>query len=232
VSIEPMKVVEGTGGTRVLKVPFTIDGTVTRPSKFVAFTAGQVRGQTQRLVVDVAPGQTGGTIPVEYFADDLDGPNQPTSIALWPLRGIATDDYLATATVKDDDAAPAVHVEAVSPSVREGHPVKLRVTIDGGRSDTTYVVARAVRGDGEPLRGADVPTAWLSRHATSTDAGKPLYRLNAYLRGRLKPDDSELVLTIPTRKDGVKEGREFLDLELQVGDRRPVTRRVAVVDAD
>ncbi|GAA3822900.1 hypothetical protein [Nocardioides panacisoli] len=231
VSIEPLRVDEGTGGTKVLRVPYTIAGAVTQPSKFVAFTAGQVRGQTQRLVVDVAPGQTGGTIPIEYVADDLDGPDQITSIALWPLRGVATDDYLASATVVDDDAAPAVHVEPVSPSVREGHPVEIRVRIDGARSDTTYVAAQVVRGRGEPLRGADVPAGWLTKHATGSESRKPLYRLNAYLSGRLRPGASELVLSVPTRKDGVQEGREYLDLRVQVGDRRPVTRRVSVLDA-
>ena len=100
-----MRIDEGDGGTKVAQVPFKIIGNVTHRARFAAFTAGQQRGQVQRLFIDVAPGQTPGTIPVEYDADRRFGFDQQTQIALWPLQGIATDDYLGELLVVEDDPA-------------------------------------------------------------------------------------------------------------------------------
>ncbi|HWJ82178.1 MAG TPA: hypothetical protein VNS55_08070 [Nocardioides sp.] len=228
--LEPVSVDEGSGGSAVLRVPFTIVGAVTEPSRFVAFTAGESRGSTQRLVVDVAPGQTSGSIPVEYVADDVAGYDQQSSVTAWPLEGIATDDYLTTAKIVDDDPPPGIRVEPVSRTVREGRPIEVRVSLEGGTAFSTYVFERVVRGPGEPLRGADVPTRWLHRHAVGTDGGAPLWRLRASTSGQIRAGGTEVVVSIPTRKDGVDEPREHVDLRIQVGDYRVVTRRIAVVD--
>ena len=131
VQIGDVSMDEGSGGTQVANVPWTITGNVTSPGRFSVFTAGQERGQVQRLVVDVAPGQTHGTIPVEYQADRRFGYDQVTQIALWPLKGIATDDYLASLTVVDDDPKPTIDVD-VPRTVREGQPIDIKVTVKGG----------------------------------------------------------------------------------------------------
>ncbi len=56
---------------------------------------GRHAARVQRVVVDVAAGQTSGSIPVEYVADRTDDPDSFTSVTVWPLRGLATDRYLA-----------------------------------------------------------------------------------------------------------------------------------------
>ena len=66
--------------SRSAQVPFAIVGDVTRPARFVVVTTGQGRGHVERFSVDIAPGQTTGTIPVAYEADrraDYDAAGHP-----------------------------------------------------------------------------------------------------------------------------------------------------------
>ncbi len=224
-----LQVDEGSGGRKLVRVPFTIVGDVTRPAQFAAFTAGQERGQIQRLVIDVAPGQTTGYIPVEYEADDSFGFNQETQIAIWPMRGIATDDYLGGLTVIDDDPVPTIDVD-IPHRVREGQPIKLTVAVHGESSVPFYAFGLAVRGKGEDLRGTDVPAGWLEQHGDASHPHWALWRLYASVQGEIRPRKGSITLTIPTRKDGVSEGPEFLYLKLDVGELHRQRYRIKVTD--
>ena len=231
VRIGNVELLEGSGGIKVARVPFKIIGAVTRPARFVAFTAGQRRGQVQRLGIDVAPGQTNGTIPIEYEADNVFGHDQQTSIALWPLRGIATDDYLGELRVLEDDPPPTIDVD-VTRRVREGRPIRFTVTVEGRTSVTTSLFGRAVRGPGENLRGIDVPASWLEDHAEISQPRRPLWRLYASFYERIRPRNETVTVEIPTRRDGLREGPEFLYVRLEIGDRGHVKYRIRVLDGD
>ena len=225
-----VQVDEGSGGRKLVRVPFTIVGNVTGPARFAAFTAGQDRGQTQRLVIDIAPGQKTGSIPVEYEADDRFGYDQETQIALWPLRGIATDDYLGGLTVIEDDPAPTIEVDAPR-TVREGQPITFTITIDGERSIPFYAFGQVVRGKGENLRGTDVPARWLDHHADASHPRRPLWRSYAFVQRDLPPRRDTATLRIPTLGDAVAEGPEFVYVKLNVGDQR-ARYRIKVTDSD
>ncbi len=229
VRIGTVEVDEGSGGVKLARVPFTIVGEVTRPSRFAAFTAGQERGQVQRLVIDVAPGQTTGSIPVEYEADDVFGYDQQTQIALWPLYGVVTDDYLGELVVLDDDPPPTIDV-AVTRRVREGQRIEFKVTVDGERAIDLYAWGQAVRGRGENLRGNDVPAAWLEHHGDTSHPRRPLWRLYAGVFGEIPPGRETRTLSIPVRRDHVREGTEFLYVRFEVGDERG-RYRIRVRDA-
>jgi hypothetical protein len=228
VRIGNVRIDEGAGGTQVAKVPFRIIGKLTRAARFVAFSAGQDRGQVQRLVVDLAPGQRTGSIPVEYEADRRFGFDQQTQIALWPLHGVATDDYLGELLIVEDDPAPDIDV-AVTRRVREGRAVEIKVTVDGATSQNTWVFVRAVRGTGENLRGADVPRDWLQRHADDSHPRKPLWRLYAGLYDEIPPRQDSTTFRIPVRRDGLREGTEFLYLRVESNGER-ARFRVKVLD--
>jgi dienelactone hydrolase len=230
VSIGDVRIDEGSGGTTLARVPFAIAGTVTSPSRFAVFTAGQQRGQTQRLIVDVAPGQSSGYIPMEYDADDVFGFDQQTQVALWPLQGIATDDYIGGLTVVDDDPVPTFEV-TVTRTVREGQRIEFTITRHGSTSVPFYAFGRAVRTRGTDLRGADVPLPWLEEHADASDPRRPLWRLYAGVYDGFPPRKETITLTIPIRKDGRDEGREFLGIKLEVGDLRE-RFRIRVLDSD
>ena len=231
VRVKSVEIPEGSGGTKVAHVPFTIVGKVTQPAQFAVFTAGQGRGQLQRLVVDVAPGQKSGSIPVEYQADDRFGYDQQTQVSLFPMSGIATDDYLGELHVVEDDPAPTVDVD-VPKRVREGETIKIKVTMSAPVGIDTYVWAQSVRTRGEPLRGTDVPRKWLTHHGDSEHPNHPLYALYAGVSGRIREGRTTVTLEIPTLADGRVEGSEYLGLHLDVGDSRGERYRIKVIDAD
>ncbi len=229
VLIGDVNVDEGSGGTKVAHVPWTITGNVTRAGRFAVFTAGQERGQTQRLVVDVAPGQTHGTIPVEYEADRVSGYDQQTQIALWPLQGIATDDYLGSLTIADDDPEPTISVD-VPRTLREGRTIEIKVTVEGRTSIDLYTFGQAVRGPGANLQGADVPRRWLQEHAESSRPARPLWRSYMYVGGDIPSRKKTVTMTIPTVADGVREGPEFLYVKVDVSDQFRQRYRIKIVD--
>ncbi|MDZ5622510.1 hypothetical protein SFC88_16825 [Nocardioides sp. HM23] len=231
VRIGNVRIDEGAGGIKVARVPFDIVGNVTRAGRFAVFTAGQQRGQVQRLVVDVAPGQTSGSIPVEYNADRQFGHDQQTLIALWPLQGIATDDYLGQLLVVDDDPAPDVDID-VTRRVREGGTIEITVTLEGATGVGTEVLARAVRGEGEDLRGVDVPRAWLEDHSDARHPQRPLWRTRTFVYDQVSPRRGTVTLRIPVRRDGVREGTEFLSVLVATGIGERARYRIKVLDRD
>lgn len=233
VDIGTLRVEEGDGGTRTVKVPFTITGAVTDPARFVAFTAGESRGSSQRLVIDVAPGQTKGWIPVEYTGDDYFSRNQRVQITAWPLTGIATDDYIGGLRVIEDDPEPVITVDAPR-RVKEGDKIEVTVTSDIPMGRTFHVYMGAVEGKGEPLRGSDVPAKWLDEHSNVSDkasARRPLWRLGVWLNERIRRGKLSVTMQIPVLADGRREGTEYLDLQLWLND-HPAHRRIKVIDAD
>ncbi|MEZ0580433.1 hypothetical protein [Nocardioides sp. MH1] len=231
VRVRTIRVSEGSGGTKIARIPFKIVGKVTRPAQFSVFTAGQQRRQTQRLVVDVAPGQKSGWIPVEYDADRLWGYDQQTQVSLWPMQGVATDDYLGQLFVTDDDPRPTVAVE-VPRSVREGGTVRIDVTMSGKSSVDTDLYARTVRTRGENLRGADVPAKWLDRHGDPSHPGWPLWRLYAGVSDQIRAGRTTATIEFPTLDDKAVEGTEYLALRIDLGDGVRHRYRIKVVDND
>ncbi|WP_183095983.1 hypothetical protein [Nocardioides stalactiti] len=230
VRVRSVEVAEGAGGTQLAKIPFTVVGNLTRAARFQAFTAGQDRGQLQRLTIDLAPGQKSGYIPVEYEADDVYGYDQQTLVALWPLTGVATDDYLGQLDVIEDDPAPTLAVE-VTRTVREGEPITFRITRDGATSVSSYAFGVAVRTRGANLRGVDVPADWLADHGDASDPSRPLWKTYTGVFGELPVRRDRLTLTIPTRRDGRTEGAEFLGVRLEV-DGEVQRYRIRVLDSD
>lgn len=218
-------------GRKVARVPFTISGTVTGPARFIVATVGQRRGDTHRFAVDVAPGQTSGTIPIEYAANTVFDYDQTTQVQAWPKHGVATDDYLGSLVVRDDDPEPVIKVRPVKRTVHEGDPIVFRVTMSAPTGFDTFVSANAARGPGTNLRGNDVPAAWLEKRlGDDYDATKPLYKLYVGVYDEIRAGQRTLDLVIPTRDDGVREGSEKLTLKFYVNNVR-VKQTVTVRDA-
>jgi hypothetical protein len=216
--------------TRTAQVPFTLTGPVTRPGRFVVVTSGQERGSLRRTRVDVAPGQTSGTIPVPYTVDRLDDYPSETQIAAWPLFGVATDDYLGGLKVDDDDPTPRLRIRAPR-VVREGRPVVVRLSVARpvGYGLSGYFEVRP--GAGEPLRVADVPASFFEERGGDADPRTPLWKLGVYVFGDLRPGrGTQLRLVLPTARDDVREGPERVRLRIQFGSAR-LRQPVTVLDA-
>ena len=234
VSLGSLRLEEGDGpGTVTAEVPYTVDGTLTEPAELlVGISTGWRPRDREKVRLDLAPGQTSGSIPVEYEANDLDDYGvRITQLEAHPVDGIMTDAYVGLLRVRDDDPRPQFSFTTPR-SVDEGDPVTVRVSIEGGASYEMYVGAAVVRGesDREPLRVGDLPRRWLTRHGVDTsDPQRPLHRANVFLGRGVRPGADSVTLTLPTRADRLDEGTEVVTLLMDTG-RREIRRTVRVVD--
>ncbi len=216
-------------GQHTARVPFTITGEVTRPSRFVALISGQARGSQHRLTVDVAPGQRSGSIPIVYSADRFDDYDCQTQVGVWPVRGLATDDYLGLLEVEDDDPTPEITITPSATVVHEGETVTWTIALAERVDYDLYVGSQLIRGRGENLRGNDVPLSWLEKRADVSRLRQPLWRLYVGLYDQIRAGSTETTLSIPIARDFRKEGRESITLKFFVGDKR-VKQRIIVLD--
>ncbi|MGA8847069.1 MAG: hypothetical protein WB471_10690, partial [Nocardioides sp.] len=216
--------------SRVARVPFEIDGDLVRPARFVVQTVGQARGDKSRFAIDLAPGQRSGTIPVPYTANTLSDYQSRSEISAWSLGGVVTDDYLGRLTVIDDDIRPVRKIQVVQRRVVEGQPIVLRASLSIPAGYDADVSAQVVRGPGEDLRGDDVPSRWLSTHASAEKVRRPLYRLYAGFGDLIESGQTQVDLILPTARDSRVEGKEKLTVTINFAGQQ-YQRTITVVDA-
>ena len=234
-SIGAVRIAEGDGREPVTaEVPFTVTGEVTEPAEVLVGIVDSFRrrGRTE-LRLDLAPGQTSGTIPIEYQPNRVDDFRvRHTSINAYPVRGVMTDEYAGSLRILDDDPAPRLVVRTPR-RVDEGDRIEVKVALEGKASYPLYAWLGAVRVDRdlEPLRTGDVPTTWLERHDISADAPRrPLHRAGLFTYERMRGGESALLLSLPTRQDGVDEQVEAVTFRIGAGRGRSVERTIRVVD--
>ncbi|GAA4709595.1 hypothetical protein GCM10023349_30620 [Nocardioides conyzicola] len=230
VDIARVRITEGSGGRKVARIPFTVHGAVTAPARFTVVTVGQARGDVQRFAVDLAPGQTGGSIPVGYDADHrADYRRLVTQVAGWANRNVMTDRYLGDLTIIDDDPRPKVSVRMVSRTVTEGRPAQWRVRLAHAADFDLVVTGKVVHGPGTPVRVEDIASSWTDLHVGPVSPTKALWKTGAATYDALRPGDRELLVTIPTQADHDDEGPETLTLRFRIG-RESFRRTVRIVD--
>jgi hypothetical protein len=218
-SVGEARVAEGDRpGTTTAEVPFRLSAPLTKPGQILATTASaETRGAQRRFTIDLAPGQTSGTIPVGYEADTRDDIKETLTFATtWATRGVMTDDYLGQLVVVDDDPTPALSVKPVASSVAEGAKAQWRLKLTAPVDYPVEAFGTVVRGPSPRVTGFDVSKSWFDDHAVSKARSKPLDVAHTYVTGRIRPGETTAVLSIPTRKDGRKEGKESVTLSIQV----------------
>ena len=149
-----------------------------------------------------------------------------------PLDGVMTDAYVGALRIGDDDPRPRVRVRTPA-RVGEGKPVTAKVTLSSAAGYDSWYGVRVVRGQGRGTRLAvgDVPARWLKRHGVPSRvaASMPLHRVGLFLFARIRSGRTTTSVSIPTRSDAVREGRERVSLQV-FGDRVRATRTVLVAD--
>lgn len=216
------------------RVPFTVQGTLTeRASLVVGVVDTMSYRNRERLRVDLAPGQTSGSIAIEYQPNTVDDYRLRTTLLdAHPLDGVMTDAYLGALRIVDDDPRPRVRITTPA-RVREGKPVTAKVTLSSAAGYDSWYGVRVVRGEGRGTRLAvgDVPARWLKRHGVPSRvaASKPLHRVGLFLFARIRSGRTTASVSIPTRSDAVREGRERVSLQV-LGDGVRTTRTVRVAD--
>lgn len=230
VSLGEIEVPEGDGpGVSTARVPFTVQGRIAARSKLQVRVARQGKG-VETITVELAPGQTRGSIPVDFVGDRIPAPwDEEFSVTGWGNRGVMTDDYLGGLRVIDDDPLPDFTVTAVKRTVKEGGKAVWKITLAKKLPIPVYIGVEPVRGPSKvrPLNGDDVARSWLKAHVYPGSRTKALYKQSVYIEAVIPADRRSTTITVPIRKDHRKEGREQLTLAITIGD-KTVTRTVYV----
>lgn len=223
ISIGNVRVPEGDGNRVVTaELPFTIAGEVTRPARFSVVTTGQERGSVQRFNIDLAPGQTSGSIPVTYRSDRRDDfPRIVTQASALPVRNVMTDAYLGSLTVLDDDPTPKLRIKAASRRIEAGETATWTISMAKPVDYDMFVSARIVRGPSPTLAADDVPASWFRKHVgIGAEPGKALWSYRPSLFEQLRTGDTSVELTVPTVAGAAAEGRKSITLRLRVNKTR------------
>ena len=210
---------DGKGNEAVTaSMPFDVVGEITRPARVVVMTTGQGRLDKQRFTLDLAPGQTSGSIPVSYQPDNRDDyPRTQTQIATWATRNVMTDAYAATFTVKDDDPTPRLTVEAVDKTVREGDSAQWKIKLARGIDYDLFVLGKVVRGPAPNVTAGDIGPEWLEKYlGPGTDPDKTLWSYHPSAYDQLHAGARALVVSVPIHQDRDAEGRESLTLKFRL----------------
>ncbi len=236
VEMKRVKIQEGDGpGMVEAEVPFTIVGDLTSRA---SFTAGVVsfdpRVKPFRLPIDLAPGQTSGSVTITYTANKLDDfPRRAVDVFASPAYGVMTDRYLGGALILDDDPTPTITVRPVDRTITEGEDAAWRIHLSRGLGYDSWLFGMVVArpGQGRPLAASDVPRRWLERHAGEPPSpDTPLHVMKAFVDHQLKSGRTTVDLVLPTRADGVREGRESVSLKLWLPNRQRVVKTIVVRD--
>ena len=212
---------------RFVDVPVTVSG-LTRSARVKVLVAGG-RGMTS-FPLDLAAGQTSARVRIPYVADRRDDDALRQQIVLLPVRGAMPDRYLGAATVRDDDPAPTTTISVPS-TVREGGAITVKARV-GQRSDRSQGLSlQAVTAPSPQLTLADLPKQWRTDQYLPDHRGWSLARASLSLYGQLEPGARSATLSIPIARDGVREGTEFVRLEVRLGNRH-FARTIRVLDAD
>jgi dienelactone hydrolase len=221
-SLGAVEVAEGDFETVTARVPFTVEGTVRTRSRFIVRTSGSDVAKASTNTIELSPGQTSGSIPVDIMGDDEpDLWNQSSfAVTAWGSLGIVTDDYQGQVTVIDDDPLPEITVKAVRGTVREGKQAKWKITMASPIGTEVWFDTKVLPGPaGVPaLTGGDLPRKWRQWYVYPGTVGDPLYEQEVYLQTAIQPGKRSVVVSVPIRADGRKEGREQLTLQFTVNE--------------
>ncbi len=200
------RVAEGGGAGRgTAQLPFTVHGTVSEPATVQVVVA---RPYGARLDVVVAPGTTEGAVAVEFprnhTYDDTPVVIHTTAVA---TSAATTGAYVGRVRVVDDEPAPTVRLRAKRRQVREGGVIRLMVRLTAPVTDHRLYTWRFVRGRAPSAQVGDLAAGWRRRWGLD-DPAVSLPRSGHFGTVLLEPGRRRAVITIPTTRDGVREGAE------------------------
>ena len=221
VDVGNASVVEGDGpGDGVLEMPVTVHGQLTRPARIRVQVVGfESRRQPRPFVLELSPGQQHAVVEVPYERDRRDDPAVTRyGVAMWPLRGAMTGDYLGIGRVLDDDPTPRARMSVTDRRVGEGAVLRWQIRLDKPLDYYTFYRLAIVRSPNamRQLSTADVPERWLREYGIRPPKQPiALTALDVRLYVLLRPGDRTAVIRVPTAVDRSLEGNEALALRVQ-----------------
>jgi hypothetical protein len=214
------RVVQPEGGAAsggVALVPFDVVGVVEGPARLAVAADGSTWSETRRpqfTTVDLAPGQTSGTIPIRFQADDLDDlPRQVQLVHAVARHGLVTSGFVGHVVVRDDDASPEVTFAPARRTRHYGDDLRFLLRLSAPVDYYVVNVVRAVRSPWLPaLRTSDVPRRWLVAQVGDAPDDVPLAQVWRFGFLELPPGSTRSGVTVPTRRQPLHERAASLRL--------------------
>jgi hypothetical protein len=222
VSLGVAKEVEGNDpDARTVRVPFTLNTKARSRSSFVVRVASYDETQRSDLIsVQLAPGQTKGSIPIDVVGNTASGLGEFSGFNLtgWAVSGVMTDSYLGQLDLQDDDPLPKLSLNVKKKTVKEGEKAIWVLNLDRPLAKDVWVQVEVLRGPRKvpALTGADLTRKWRREHAVRS--GPPLYKQDVWLSGELKAGSTRLRVSLPIAKDGRSEPKEQVTLRFSLFD--------------
>jgi len=231
VDLGRLRVDEGDGKRPVIaRLPVRIVGELTRPARIMVLTAGMELDSTQRFTIDLAAGQTSGSIPVRYQPNKLDDHDETiTDASAWAVRNVMTDNYIGRLTVVDDDPAPKVTVTVPRKRIRDGQEAVWRVRLSERVNYDYFLRSRIVRGPRPVARVRDLDPQWVELFIGFAKPETPLWKTRTVLYDSLPPGQKVTEIRIPTLRTPGTGPTKSLTLRHNL-DGRMITRTVKIQD--
>ncbi len=224
VDIGRLTVKEGDSGFRTYQVPVRITGK----------NAGAVRlyvidpdtGRSTGRLVKVGPDTAGIKVKVKVEGNKRYGWDKPHDIAVKAVQGTVVGADAGGVTAANDDPMPKVTVEPVNADVTEGTPLTWRISLSEKADIEIWAVAQLVpvTGGRPELSTADVDQEWLSQLVE--EIPNPAVPLSQVPYGTLwtaiEAGEESTELTVPTIRDQVKEGAEYVRFQVTDDEEAPL----------
>lgn len=233
VDLGEVNVVEGDRAQGVAQVPFRVRGTVTAAASLRIYGIDPADGKVRHVDVRIAPGTTTGTVSWPYPGNRLDSIDRKAHMLYaYGLHNAMAADYLGRALVRDDDPAPRISFTAVAPTVPEGRRAVWRYSLSAPVDYALNVLLAPVRGSGTPLRVNDLDRVWARNWVWAPSASTPLPDAELGYFETMRPGRTSMTLSVPTRRDTVRENREQLVVQARTDEPTRVTGRATVTVLD
>ncbi|HJR40317.1 MAG TPA: hypothetical protein VJ819_18190 [Nocardioidaceae bacterium] len=224
VSIGTVRRTEGDRpGTSVIDLPFTLSAPAVKPGRFVVTGFDQYDGRPiAKRTVTVLPGQSGGSIRFDYRANRIDDlRTRGYGVTVSPVRNVMTRSAFGRVLIADDDPRPSLTLRPTAPGpVEEGEPLSWTVTLAAPVGYDVVLTAETVTDQPSgavPLRVGDLPARYRERTGLGrADPELPLHRAGVFLFDVIRAGHTTGTLSLPMRRDAVREPEESLRLRVSV----------------
>ena len=224
VSIGTVRRTEGDRpGTSVIDLPFTLSAPAVKPGRFVVTGFDQYDGRPiAKRTVTVLPGQSGGSIRFDYRANRIDDlRTRGYGVTVSPVRNVMTRSAFGRVLIADDDPRPSLTLWPTAPGpVEEGEPLSWTVTLAAPVGYDVVLTAETVTDQPSgavPLRVGDLPARYRERTGLGrADPELPLHRAGVFLFDVIRAGHTTGTLSLPMRRDAVREPEESLRLRVSV----------------
>ena len=157
-------------------------------------------------------------------------------MAVFPVAGIATNDYLGSATIVDDDRAPRLTVKPLRKRIHEGAIARWVVTLSAPTGYDFGISGRPVRGPvkGKRLTVGDLPEEY--REETFYPVPplrRALFKTRLEVFGYASAGRTRIVVTLPTSASQKHQGPRSITIRFRPdGQFRTgiLTRTIVVTD--